>query len=82
MIVAGVEGYTSIFRLPKCRNICLSPNIAIFYSCLQGALIYGRFMWAVNVNMNSKCIVGGIDIIETKIIQDLRLLLLLLLLLL
>jgi hypothetical protein len=36
-------------------------------------------MRAVNVKMNSKCIVGGIDIIQTKITQDLRVLLLLLL---
>jgi len=72
MIVTGVEGYTSIFKLPKYRNISLTPNIAISYSCLQGALIYGRCMRAVNVKMNGKCIMSGTDIIQTEIIQGMR----------
>jgi hypothetical protein len=37
MIVSGVEGDTSVFRLPKYINISLTLNIAISCSRLQGA---------------------------------------------
>ena len=77
MIVPGVKGDTCIFRLPEYRNISLTLNIAISYSRLQGAVIYGGWMGAVNVKVNCKCVMCGIDSIETKIVQDLRVLLLL-----
>ena len=49
LIVPGVEGDTAIFSLPEYRDISLTLNIAISYNQLQGVLIYGGCMWAVNV---------------------------------
>ena len=65
MIVPGVAGDTSIFRLPKYINICPALNIAISYIRLQGALIYEGCMWTVNGKLNCICTITilmcGID---------------------